>query len=228
MAFKRLGDVQRRQALPSFLALSETLVGALVTFAVDKKRRPALGCGGATSDELAAYWKPSVTDRLMWVIYLGAFLAGGLAAAAQSVMFIIDEDAVVANERQLTKFTELFARAVGNQAGPMLGHLRCGTTKSDDGGYGLEDLAALPDLAAGGMAEFLAAADASGLGPLSQILRRMPQGLTWKSRTIAPWSWTDGPLLRRFVCVIDGVPGSSRWRATLPEWRLVQGVLGES
>jgi hypothetical protein len=127
----------------------------------------------------------------------------------------------------LTKFTELFARAVANQSGPMLGHLRCGTTKSDDGSYDLEDLAAVPDLVAGGMAEFLAAADVPGAGPLSPLLRRVPQGLTWKSRTIAPWSWSDGPLLRRFVCLIDGVPGSSKWRATLPEWRFVQGMVVE-
>lgn len=196
-----------------------------MTFAVDKRRRPDLGNGGASADELAAYWKTSVVDRLMWVIYLGAFLAGGFSAPAQDIMFIVDEDEVVANERQLTKFAELFARAVGNLAGTPLGHLRCGTTKSDDGSYGLEDLAALPDLVAGATAEFLASVDVFGLGPLSPIIRRVPQCLTWKTRTIMPWAWSDGPSLRRFVCLIDGVPDSSKWRATVPEWRLIDGLL---
>lgn len=224
LAFKGLNDVQRRRALLPFLSLSETLAGVLVTFAVDKKGRPDLGNCGASADELAVFWKASVVDRLLWVVYLGAFPAGGFAAPAQDVMFIVDEDEVVANERQLTKFVELFGRAVSNQSGPMLGHLRCGTTKSDDGSYGLEDLAALPDLAAGATAEFLASTGAAGSSPLSPLIRRIPENLTWKTRTIMPWIWADGTSLRRFICLIDGVPGSSKWRATIPEWWVTDGV----
>lgn len=225
LAFKGLNDVQRRRALLPFLALSDRISGVLVTFAVKKRRRPDLGSGGASAGELDAFWRASVVDRLMWVLYLGAFMAAGFSAPAQDVMFIIDEDEVVANERQLTKFTELLARAVGNQAGPLLGHLRCGTTKSDDGSYGLEDLAALPDLAAGATAEFLASTDTLGLRPLAPLIWRVPKCLTWKTRVIMPWSCSDGPSLRRFVCLIETVPGSSKWRATLPEWRLIDGLL---
>ena len=83
-----------------FLALSETISGVLVTFAVSKRWRPDLGSGGASADELDAFWKASVIDRLMWVLYLGAVMAASFSAPAQDVMFIIDEDEVVAKERQ--------------------------------------------------------------------------------------------------------------------------------
>jgi hypothetical protein len=225
MAFKALNDTIRRRALTPFLNLAEALKGVLVTFAVDKKERPNIGDGGAAREELSSLWKASVVERLMWVIYLGAFLVSGLSAPGQDVMFIIDEDEVAANVPQLTKLTELFGRAISNQEGPMMGHLRCGTTKSDDGSLGLEDLAALPDLVAGATAEFLAALAIEGLGPLSPLIQLLPSGVSWKTRIIMPWMLNAGVSLERFVCLIDGVPDSSKWRATIPKWFQVGGTL---
>src|SRR3546814_17335765 len=126
MAFKALNDAIRRRALIPFLTLAEELNGVLVTFAVDKKQRPKMADGGATRDELSALWKPAVVDRLMWVIYLGAFLVSGLSAAGQDAMFIIDEDEVASNVPLLTKLTALFGGAISNKEGPSMGHLRCG------------------------------------------------------------------------------------------------------
>jgi hypothetical protein len=225
MAFKVLNDAIRRRALMPFLNLAETLAGVHVTFAVDKKRRPELGDGGAAQEELSCLWKASVVERLMWVIYLGAFLVSGLSAPCQDVMFIIDEDEIAANVPQLTKLTELFGRAISNQEGPMMGHLRYGTTKSDDGSFALEDLAALPDLAAGATAEFVAALADNGLGPLSPLIQLLPSSVSWKTRTIMPWMLNAGASLERFVCLIDGAPGSRNWRATIPQWFQVEGLL---
>jgi hypothetical protein len=225
MAFKALNDVIRRRALMPFLNLAEALNGVLVTFAVEKKGRPNIGDGGAAREELSQFWKGSVVERLMWVIYLGAFLISGLSAAGQDVMFIIDEDEVAANVPQLTKLTELFGRAVSNQEGPTMGHLRCGTTKSDDGSLELEDLAALPDLVAGATAEFLAALAIEGVGPLSTLIQLLPSGVSWKTRIIMPWMLSAGASLERFVCLIDSASDSSNWRATIPEWFRVEGTL---
>jgi len=225
IAFKALNDGVRRRALVPFLNLAETLVGVLVTFAIHKNERPSLSGGGALTEELTAYWKLSVVDRVMWLTYLSAFLVSGLSAPGQDVLFIIDEDEVAANVKQLTKLTELLGRAVGNQQGPMMGHLRVGTTKSDDGSYGLEDLAAVPDLAAGAAAEFVCALATNGLGPLSPLIQRMPSSISWKTHAIMSWLTNSrGPLVR-FECLIDGVPGSAGWRATIPEWFQAEGVV---
>ena len=119
------------------------------------RRQRGLVLGG----ELGTFWKVSTIDRLMWVIYLSVFLVSGFSAPGQDVMFIIDEDEVAANVPQLTKLTELFGRAHGSQGGPMMGRLRCGTTKSDDGSLALEDIVAIPDLAAGAIGEVTEALD---------------------------------------------------------------------
>jgi hypothetical protein len=224
MAFKKLNDANRRRALLPFLSLAEKLTGNLVTFAIDKKKRPKMENGGAAHAEISSFWKPSVVERLMWLIFLGAFLVSGFSVPGQDVMLIIDEDEVAANVRQLTKLTELFGRAVGNQAGPMMGHLRCGTTKSDDGSYALEDLAALPDLVAGATAEFVAALAVNGLGPISPLIQLLPAGVSWKTRTIMPWALNASASLDRFVCLIDGAPGSSKWRVSIPGWFRVEST----
>lgn len=223
MAFKAMNDGARRRALRPFLQLSEVINGVLVTFAIHKSERPEIGFGGAAEDELVALWKPAVIDRLMWMVYLGAFLVSGLSVAGQDVMFILDEDEVAANVPQLTKLTEIFGRAVANQQGPMMGHLRCGTTKSDDGSLALEDLAALPDLAAGATAEFVCAFATEGAGPLSPLIQRLPLSVSWKTRMIMPWALSSGESLARLICLIDGVPGSTKWRATIPEWFVAEG-----
>jgi hypothetical protein len=222
MCFKAMNDVFRRRALPPFLGLAEELDGVLVTFVVDKVDRPNLAVEVDLAAELAPFWKRSVIDRLMWVTYLGAFLLSGFAAADQNVMFIIDEDEVAANVPQLTKLTELFGRAFANQEDmPMMGHLRCGTTKSDDGSQALEDLNAIPDLAAGALGELTDALRRQGLGPLSPLIQRLPPMLTWKTRTIMPWLMRRGRSLTRFTCMIDGGSTPSKWRATIPEWWVV-------
>ena len=225
IAFKALNDAIRRRALAPFLTLAESLTGVLVTFAIHKNERPIFETGGAAREELAAFWKPLVATRVMWLVYLGAFLISGLSAPGQDVLFIIDEDEVAANVGQLTKLTELFGRAVSNQRGAMMGHLRVGTTRSDDGSYGLEDLAALPDLAAGATAEFICALEKNGLGPLSPIVRRMPSCISWKTHAIMTWAINASDSLARFVCLIDRLPGSSKWRATIPEWFQVPGLI---
>lgn len=221
MSFKTLNDGLRRRALAPFLRLASLVDGVLVTFAVDKLERPRIGLDDEVREELRAFWKPAVADRLMWVIYLSVFLVSGLSVAGQDVMFIIDEDEVAANVPQLTKLTELFGRAYSNQGGPMMGHLRCGTAKSDDGSLALEDLVAIPDLAAGAVGEFTDALRRHGAGPLSGLIQRLPPTLTWKTRVIVPWLSTRDQSLTRLTCIIDGSQGSATWRATIPEWYVV-------
>ena len=133
-------------------------------------------------------------------------------------MFIIDEDEIAANVTQLTELTQLFAQACSAQELPMMGHLRVGTTKSDDGSLALEDLAAIPDLAAGGIGEFTHILQRDGAGPLSPILQRMPPAMTWKTRTLMAWLMRRGDSLARFTCLIDARAGSPKWRVTIPEW----------
>lgn len=225
MAFKAMNDRLRRQALIPFLELAEHLDGFLVTFAVDKGARPHMTFDDDLRADLATVWKPSVIPRLTWIAYLGAFLVSGFAAAGQNVMFILDEDEVAANVPQLTKLTHFFAQVCASHGGPMMGGLRCGTAKSDDGSLQLEDLVALPDLVAGASAEFLWALDRDGAGVMSPLLQRLPRALSWKCRMIMPWLMHEGGSLDRILCVIDGGSSATKWRATIPRYFTVDSPI---
>ena len=225
MAFKAMNDRLRRQALVPFLELAEHLDGFLVTFAVDKGARPNMALDDEVHADLATVWKASVIPRLTWIAYLGAFLISGFAAVGQDVMFILDEDEVAANVPQLTKLTHFFAQVCASHGGPMMGHLRCGTAKSDDGSLQLEDLVALPDLAAGASAEFLWTLDRDGAGIMSPLLQHLPKALSWKSRIIMPWLLHEGGSLDRVLCIIDGGSTATKWRATIPRYYTVNSPI---
>lgn len=214
MAFKAMNDALRRRALLSFLELSSRIDGALVTFAVDKIARPRFETSAEIVAELTDTWKPATHERLHWILYLSAFLLSGFASPDQDVLWVIDEDDVAANVSQLTKFTELFGRAVSNQAETTYGHMRCGTTKSDDGSFALEDLAAIPDLAAGAVSELATGMKRFGLGPVARLEQRLPPTTTWKTRTIMPWLSAERGQLHRLTCVIEGKPDHG-WRSSL-------------
>jgi hypothetical protein len=125
----------------------------------------------------------------------------------------------------LTKLTDFFAHVCAGHGGPMMGHLRCGTAKSDDGSLQLEDLVAIPDLAAGASAEFLWTLDRDGVGILSPLLQQLPRALSWKSRMIMPWLLHEGGSLDRILCIIDGGSNATKWRATIPRYYAVDSPL---
>ena len=62
-----------------------------------------------------------------------------------------------------------------------LGRVKLGSTRSDDGSLALEDLAAIPDLAAGAACEVLSLMTRQGLFPVTGIYNRLPLGLSRKT-----------------------------------------------
>ena len=116
MAFKAMNDKYRRQALVPFLELADHIEGWLVLFAVSK-------IGGSLFEELEKSgdveqllrdWRPKVRERLLRIMHFSGFLLSGLSSPNQDVLWIIDEDEVAANARQLTQLTKIFGRVVSN------------------------------------------------------------------------------------------------------------------
>ena len=154
---------------------------------------------------------------------MSAFLISGLSAPDQDVLWVIDEDEIASNTSQLTHLTELFARVSSHYVGHNLRHLRCGTTRSDDGNLALEDLAAIADYAAGTLSEVCTAFVNQSRFPVRNLVTPAPTGLTWKSRLIASWmAYEDMPLCRH-TCIFQLSPTSSGLRVTSFRWHGVPG-----
>ena len=85
---------------------------------------------------------------------------------------------MAANAEQLARLSNLFGQISSSYLSYDLEHLRCGTTRLDDGTISLEDLAAIPDLAAGALSEIGTAMIAQGQSPVSRIAAPLPRNLS--------------------------------------------------
>jgi hypothetical protein len=225
MSFKSMNDAKRRSALVPFLRMASDIEGCLIQFAISKIGG-SLFRGAHDAERASALlnlWKPPVQERLLRIIHLSAFVVSGLSAPDQDLLWIIDEDEIAANVPQLTQLTDVFARIFSNYASHGLRHLRCGTTRSDDGSLALEDLAAVADLSAGALSEVCTSFVNESRFPVPNLITPFHNGLSWKSRLIASWMATENMPLRRYTCIIELKRSSSGVRVTELKWHAVPG-----
>jgi hypothetical protein len=199
MAFKDLGDSNRRSALVPFLQLADTICGILIVFAMSKGKASAFESDDPNSrSDLLRHWKPHIQEKLLRVLHISGLFRGALSIPDQEVLWVIDQDAIAANVTQLTELTQIFSRISSNYFSHDLGRLKCGTTLSDDGTLQLEDLVSIPDLAAGAVAELATALTTQQIFPRKGLITPSPTGMTWKSQLMASWLAQPGMTLRRF------------------------------
>jgi hypothetical protein len=227
MSFKGMNDKYRRRALIPFLTLADSIDGWLVLFAVSKAggslfRHSAEILDG---DDFVAGWKPAVRERLLRILHLSAFLLSGLSSPGQNVLWVIDEDEVAANVDQLTHLTNVFSRISSNSFAHGLGHLRCGTTRSDDGTLTLEDLVAICDLAAGAFCEVTTSMFSRGLFPKQNVIASLPGGLSWKSNVMSSWLAANNNSLHRLSCVVELDTTSPGMNTSMMRWQAFSGQL---
>ena len=224
MAFKAMNDNVRRRALRPFLRLADHIEGWLVLFAVSKIGGSLFeAVGSKEANELLKEWKPTVRERLLRIMHFSAFLLSGLSSPGQDVIWVIDEDEVAANLRQLTRLTQVLSLVSANSISHDLRHLRCGTTQSDDGSLSLEDLVAVCDLGAGALCEVGTEMINQGRVPQGSVVTPLPNRLSWKSRVIASWLAAENTSLRRFSWLVQLDRASPAMRVTKLRWHSIAG-----
>jgi hypothetical protein len=222
MSFKNLGDRHRRRALPHFLRLAQSISGCLVIVAIPRGGGSLFEQNVQPSEAaLLQLWKPAVQERLLRILHLSSFLISGFTVPNQDVLWIVDEDDVAANEAQLTQLTGLLGQISSSYLQHDLGHLRCGTTRSDDGTIALEDLAAIPDLGAGAFSEIGTAMVSQGLSSARGIATPLPSRLSWKSRLLAGWLASDEGSLLRLTYILRMDKQSPGIGVTVLKWHAI-------
>jgi hypothetical protein len=207
IAFRKLTDKRKLASLTEFLNLADSLEGLLATLLVPKD----MGSFFEDADSAAltgSSMYPSFTrasmPRTLQIVSVVSLFASGLSSAGQDLIWITDEDEIAANEDRLTSLTQIFGNAMSHCLPHDLRHLRCGTTKSDDGSLNLEDLAAIPDLAAGAATDVFSSQQArSGRLPTG-VTVPLPHGTRWKTRRIWEWMAFRGRPLSRLMLQLEG------------------------
>lgn len=140
-------------------------------------------------------------------MHFAAFLTAGLSSSSQNVLWFSDEDNIAANFSRLTQLTNVFAYILSNYLKHDLAHIRCGTTKNDDGSLLIEDLTSIPDLVAGAISEQLIISEDEP--EFEDIFWVMRPGYTSKTNSITWWLSNENHPLKRYFCMIKPLKEST-------------------
>jgi hypothetical protein len=203
MSYKGLNDGHRRRALAPFLAAADMIPGMCVSLAVSKSvgtlfERDASPINPALADCLE--WSEPLFERVLRIVHVVSFWIAGISRPNQDVLWFSDEDEIAANPETLSLLTKVWGNVMNNYTVHPLRHLKCGTTKCDDGSKSIEDFAAIPDLVAGGLSDLL-----------TGINGNYRTGLVWpfgksckpKASVVGHWLSQQSSILRKVILVID-------------------------
>jgi hypothetical protein len=199
MAYKSLGERFRGEALTPFLGAANRLPGLSLTVAIHQSIKTIFFAGDFLNRgdaRLTAYadWSEETLEKMFRVVHLIALFVAGLSRPQQNVLWITDEDEIGANSKRLDDLKMTFATVARYYLTHELGGLRCTTTAADDATRLFEDLAAIPDLCAGAMLDYLTT-------PRAAIGKGTPNaGIKAKSRPILYWLGDHRQPLKRLVC----------------------------
>jgi len=209
MSFKRLGDRRRQRALIPFLDAADEIIGVCVTVAVRKSIR-ALFCGREHSEKvnmilgLQSRWKHGAFEKMLQATHLVSLIVGGLSRPNQNIYWISDEDMLFANARKSEELAKLFSGFTSVYVKHQLGELGVGTTKLDESDLFAEDLAAIPDLVAGTVAETTTKLSMAFGGRIPYgVVMPSPSGFTSKTDLLTSWLSDQTQNLKRVVILFE-------------------------
>jgi hypothetical protein len=114
------------------------------------------------------------------------------------IVFVVDDDAIAANERRHSQFIGVLRRVVAEMAARRYGTLTYRTTTWPDRNLFMEDVCSIPDLAAGTvMAALRSSRSPDGNARISA------KDLDARSRPILTWLLGDSRGLTRLVAIVD-------------------------
>jgi hypothetical protein len=208
MAYKSLNDGLRARALYPLLDTANRLPGLLVTFVFARAIRSVFSADGQLDTSQLEFaplreFSAPLAERLMRVVHVLSLLLAGLSAPGQDVLWVTDEDNIAANPARVQHLCDALAVVSSHCLSHSLRHLRVATTKQDCGDLSLEDLLAIPDLAAGALASIMDVMLGARGAPLRGFWLPPVQDVSGKARRVLNWFSDATQPLRRFVVLID-------------------------
>jgi hypothetical protein len=160
VSYKNYRDKLTQKFVENYLGIVDELEGYLITLSVSKEIRSLFEMPNSSlfsNPIFSKYppWTTDTTERTFRIMHMLGLFVSGLSSQYQNLLWVTDNDSIAPNRERLTQLTELFAMVASQYLNHSLGHLRVATTQSDDGTRSIEDLCAIPDLAAGAYSDQL-------------------------------------------------------------------------
>lgn len=192
MAYAKLGDGKKDRALREFLDAFAAIQAVICAVVVNKKITSIFDASGRIDLkdwglEKWAHWKHAPFEKMLRVTHVGAFLFAGLASTAQNIIWVTDEDSIASNPQRFDELIKQFSHILDRSVTRRLGHIGCATTAGDTGTLDMEDLASVPDLIGGALADLFSALNARGTKVSEPLMLPQPAGLPRKTTRILSW-----------------------------------------
>lgn len=205
MAYKRLDDPLRQNALIPFLSAAAGLDGHLVAIAIDKKKKWLSTAPGASDRllrelNLKATWNARALEGMLRKVHITAILLSLWSRPYSNVTWITDQDEFVANDLRHDDALLAAARYSSFYIDHPMGVFRLNTTGQDVDACDFEDLCAIPDLAAGMLSDVTTRLRNRRW---EDRLWRLSSDLPLKAEVIADWFWDESMALRKTLISID-------------------------
>ncbi|SRR5581483_8440178 len=216
MSFKSLADRRRSIALRPFLQAASCLRGVCATFAIHRSVTSLFATQGKPNPIVAGFplqakWSPNSFERVLRVVHLLSILIAGVSSPRQNVLWMTDNDDIVATLNHHNDTVRLLANISSHYLTHTLGHLRVATATSDTGDRQIEDLLSIPDLVAGCVAQLLTEYELTGGIPGGGLLTSLSQAVNEKTRLIASWLSLRRRPLCTLVFQLGFTPTRTRW-----------------
>jgi hypothetical protein len=158
--------------------------------------------------QLQGRWNDQELEELLRTTHLVACLQGGLSKPDQNIYWISDQDNIFANAQRSQDVSRLLSKFSSYYVGHSLGELGIGTTALDEGDRLEEDLTAVTDLVAGGIAETTNRLSEVCGGRIPHNLAvEYPKKFLSKADLITQWFWAGGSSLRRVAVLFERQAG---------------------
>lgn len=213
-SYKALRDRKRKEILPQFLNAANQIPGLLVVVLTKKNIESLFKPNGhleITDPEIEKFrhWSPRVLEKLLRIVHFLSLFVAGLSRSGQDVLWITDEDDIVANIDRHQDLTTIFGQICSHYLKHNLRHLRVATTASDTGKRDVEDFVAIADLAAGALCEVLNTYLREGVAPTPGLILPVPSQLDDKALGLMNWFSDRTQGLKRLVLSIDPIEDST-------------------
>ncbi len=210
VSYKGLGDAHRQRALAPFLMAANVFPANLFVVLVSKRLKRLFDNPGDKMlfPELVTAvrnWNARSFHRLLLVGTLGAVFASGLAADAQDILWVTDQDEIVPNATKHDHAGHVLHHCLSRYGPTLKGLMVLLTTEANFDGFLLRDAVGIADLAAGCLVDVFGACDRSA----DQLWVAPTRALSRKAQVLLDWFAQVGhPLRRIVVCLDDSGDGS--------------------
>jgi hypothetical protein len=162
-AYKALSPSSHLQSkLQPFLAAADSLNGWCVTIAVHKSLKSLVSNEESyklwkREGNLQGTWNPQQFENMLRIVHFLSVVLAEIMGNCNCIEWVSDQDEIFANDARCLDATKVLKLSLGTYVPNATANLLVGTSVIDTGHRGIEDLLAIPDLAAGAVADFASA-----------------------------------------------------------------------